>query len=528
MATEDTKPLARLANVLISAFEREEPHDNETKLKVNPIVSQIAYLYEKLRNVMEYREEEVILRSAIERILKRRLLLGGNPSSIAEPLLRELLWARYIPDGQIGGKIVEEVNQSINYYLTLRQSLIKKEILRERTINEWIYQLVSSDIAHIVNPNTEREIMASFMFQILRYHVTLLDETTETRDAQVLLAIRKAFNRDDIAFLRYQLFRQFFGERTKDNLEKIAANFMAGYKEINRQIYYPAKDSIYSYIKRRTPPFLILEDALSTQRGNIRVLVGDTSLLKQVIFGLCRVRYQGIASKVRRAVVRSVTFVLLTKALIAILVESTYERIFYGQVFLGSMLLNIAMPSFLMVLVGVSIRIPADDNSRAILKIIEEVLYEDSPVLGDPLVIKGRKDQKQPLLNIVFTFLWFLAFFVSFGAIVFILTKLHFNIVSQGVFLLFLAVVSFLSYRIILTANMYNVLEKQSLLTPLIDFFFMPIVRVGRNLTEGVSQISIVLFVFDFLIEAPFKGLFSFFEQWFLFLRTKREELSSF
>ena len=236
-------------------------------------------------------------------------------------------------------------------------------------------------------------------------------------------------------------------------------------------------------------------------------------------------RYQGIASKVRRAVIRSVIFVLFTKVVIAVLVEASYERIIYGQIFLNSMLFNISIPPLLMIGVGASIRIPGRDNSKEILREITTVLYEDKPVLGQTLVVRKKKDKKEPILNIIFTLLWFLAFLVSFGAILFFLMKLHFNIVSEMVFLFFLAIVSFLSYRITLTANLYTVLERQGILTPIIDFFFMPIVRVGRDLTEGISQINVVLFIFDFLIETPFKGLFSFFEQWFLFLHAKREEL---
>jgi hypothetical protein len=66
---------------------------------------------------------------------------------------------------------------------------------------------------------------------------------------------------------------------------------------------------------------------------------------------------------------------------------------------------------------------------------------------------------------------------------------------------------------------------RQSLTAPLIDFFFVPIIRVGRRLTEGIAQINFILIIIDFIIEAPFKGLVGFFEQWFLFLSIKREEL---
>jgi hypothetical protein len=51
-------------------------------------VAELATWYEKLRTAMEYRVDEVLLRAAIERILKRRLILGGNGQSISAPLIR--------------------------------------------------------------------------------------------------------------------------------------------------------------------------------------------------------------------------------------------------------------------------------------------------------------------------------------------------------------------------------------------------------------------------------------------------------
>ena len=53
----------------------------------------------------------------------------------------------------------------------------------------------------------------------------------------------------------------------------------------------------------------------------------------------------------------------------------------------------------------------------------------------------------------------------------------------------------------------------------------VPVIRVGRKFTEGIAQINFILIIVDFIIEAPFKGLVGFFEQWFMFVADKREEL---
>ena len=129
-------------------------------------------------------------------------------------------------------------------------------------------------------------------------------------------------------------------------------------------------------------------------------------------------------------------------------------------------------------------------------------------------------------MDTIFTTVWLATYFISFGIIIYVLSRLHFNFVSQTFFLFFFAIVSFLSYRINQAANLYTVKDKPRIYTPFVDFFFMPIARVGRYLAEGVRQINILIFLLDMLIEMPFKGLVAFFEQWFFFLHSKREDLA--
>ncbi|MBI2036190.1 hypothetical protein HYT17_00955, partial [Candidatus Microgenomates bacterium] len=156
---------------------------------------------------------------------------------------------------------------------------------------------------------------------------------------------------------------------------------------------------------------------------------------------------------------------------------------------------------------------------------IESILFEENSKTPAPLELKLKPDKTKPLLNAVFTLLWLSAFVVSFSLMYIILSKINFNIVNKAVFIFFFSIVSFLSYRISQMAHEYTYEERAGLLAPLVDFFFMPIIRVGRNLTEGIAQLNLLIFILDFIIETPFKGLFAFFEQWFLFLHTKREEL---
>lgn len=522
----DSLDLSKLANLLITSFEREEIK-NQTKngINVNRFVSEIATWYERLRNAMDYREEEVVRRAAIERILKRRLIFGGSGEKTAPHLMRELLWARYFPDASISEEEVKKVAHIIDLYLKLRESLLIRQKDIKIQVDTLTYQLLSSHLEIMLNKNRDVELISNFIFHVLRERITIKDDTSETRDIQVFIAVRRAFAKDDIAFLRFHLFEQYFGKVSEGNIHKIAENFAKGYLELERQINYPLQERIISYIKKQLPPFLIFAQILRKQRGDIRGLIGNSTEFQNSVFQTAEGRYKTISSKVRTAIVRSVIFILLTKFAFAFSVEATYDNLVLGYVAWNSLVINIIVPPLLMVIASLFIRTPDQNNTKRIYDKIISILFVDRPELDRPLIISLKPEKKHPVLNFVFTALWLGAFLVSFGLIIYILNKVHFSIASQGIFIFFMAIISFLTYRINQTAHSYTIAASQSFFAPIMDFFFMPIIRVGRRLTEGISQINIFIYVFDYLIETPFKEIFGFLEQWFFFLQTKREEM---
>lgn len=513
--------LSKLASSLITSLEKKDSPYHGRMISVNPVVAKFATWFEKLRNAMEYREEEVMLRAAIERILRRMLLLGGNAKTTAGPLVRELMWARYLVENEVPESIVVKVEESIDLYLRLRLLVIQRHKIQENELNDLMYQLMSSDISQIIEPHHIKQIMSNFMFQVLRDDVVILDDNEQTRDAQVYMAIRKAFAKDDLAYLRYHILKLFFGKLTTENVNSIADNFMQGYQEMHKELKYPKKERIYSFIKKRAAVFLIMEDVLSSNRGNIHELLGNQTALERAVFNSCEEKYSSVGAKVRRAIIRSVFFILLTKVVFAFAVEGTYELYVYGHYQWLTLIINLTVPPLLMLFVSLFFRTPGPENTAKIYNAIKILLFSEKPKLGEILSIKRQTARPRSL----FTLLWFFAFFVSFGLIIYGLRLISFNYVSIGIFLFFLTIVSFLSYRISLTANLYRIGDRQSFLTPFVDFFFMPVVRVGRELTANFSKINILLFIMDFMIETPFKLLFAFFEQWFVFLHAKREEL---
>lgn len=518
------RTLNRYSTYLVNQFDKELATSSETTVMVNPVVSEVATWYEKIRNAMDYREDDVILRAAIERILRRRLLLGGNGDSVAEPLVRELVWARYFPDASVPESLIDKVSSTIDLYFSLEQTIKSKHKVNRQKLNDFILNILSAEIENILSPSKDKEVMINFLFQIFRDKVTIIDDDEETRDAQIFIAVRRTFGKQDLPLLKYHLFKQLFGSVTEETKDTIAENFLKGYKKIEYHLSYPLASQIYTFIKKETIPFFILSDVLKKNRGENQTLVENQEKFKLSIINECTAQYKKIHAKVQTAIVRGVIFILVTKAIFALAVEGTFEKYFYGEIFWNSIFLNTAFPPVLMVLAGLLISTPNKENSEKIYERIENILFHNHKLTSK--VFRRHSKKGNSVMYSLFMLLWFMGLLLFISVVNYILNYLGFTIISRVIFIFFLAIVSFISYRIHQTAHMYTINDdKQSLPSVLFDFLFMPFIHLGRQLTENISKINIILFFFDMFIETPFKVIFGFFEQWFLFLRTQREKL---
>lgn len=523
---ESYKGISPISEYLIDHFDKEKIHSYDKMISVNPVVSEVASWYEKLRNAMDFRDDDAVLRGAIERILRRRFLLGGTAQSIAEPLVRELVWARYFPEGTVPESITDKVEKIITLYLQLQDKVNQKHRVNRGVVNEWILNFMSSAIENILSPSKDRELIANYMFQFYKDKVVISDDSNTTKDAQVFLAIRRTYANQDLPLLRYHLFLQIFGELTEHNFEHVVTSFLEAYKQINYQINYPLKNRFITFFKNQSIPFYILEDILKLHRGKNKELIRSMEDFKVTVINTCTKKYDNIREKVSRAIVRGVIFIIVTKAIFGLAVEGSIESFIYGHVIWSSIALNTVFPPLVMVGAALFIKTPDRDNSLRVWDKIKSIIYISDQNAWQPLVLRKSGKKVDPLLSFIFVVLWLAALVLSLGSIVYVLTLLNMTFVSQTIFIFFLMIVSFICYRINQTAHVYTLqTDKQSFNSVLFDFFFLPVIHAGRRLTENISRINVILFFFDLLIETPFKVIFGFFEQWFIFLRTQREKL---
>jgi len=167
-------------------------------------------------------------------------------------LVRELIWAGYFADATVPESIVGEVASSIKLHLRLGKEIIAQKLLPNVDTYGYLVQLLSCEIDTILLPNHEKEAMCNFMFHVFKDSIEIADDTKQTTDVQVFIAVRKNFARDDLPFLRYKLFTQIFGRLSEENYAQVGNGFANGYKEIEYELHYPKKDRIFNHVQKKT------------------------------------------------------------------------------------------------------------------------------------------------------------------------------------------------------------------------------------------------------------------------------------
>src|SRR5690606_6277009 len=235
-------------------------HGNEPMVEVNESVGILAFAYEKLRNSVEYREDHVLLRGAIKRILKRRLNPLWQYESIASALLRELIWARYLKNDSIPQTKVAEIEEMLRKYNILRRAMVKVENAEDW--QDWILGIAACDIEQVLVDRTTSNALAEVMYQSVLNHVQIDGLSAKDRDVQIYLAVHRTLLKSDATLMTYHLFllnAAGWKKASVKEAEKFVEILPALKEKIGLQLNYPKSRELSRIIKRHAPPFVVLD-----------------------------------------------------------------------------------------------------------------------------------------------------------------------------------------------------------------------------------------------------------------------------
>ena len=102
-------PFIDLLSRALQIEEGDPPEKVRQKIHVSSTISRMAFLYEKIRVAIDYKDEHLLRKNAIERILTRRLSQGKIETFDVRTLVVELVRAGYLKNDTVPESVVEKI-----------------------------------------------------------------------------------------------------------------------------------------------------------------------------------------------------------------------------------------------------------------------------------------------------------------------------------------------------------------------------------------------------------------------------------
>lgn len=508
-----------------------QPEEGIATIHVDEVASKVAAFYEKIRGVVDWREEHLMRRAAIERMLKRRLLLSKDAEEIAQSSVLELIRGGHFPNDRIEESKTEEVRKIIDKYVFVLDNSPQPPTEKIKAqLYDWLLSIAACEIEETLAPPKRETALIEYMAELMEERIEFkkLEIPEEKKKKQIYIAVQKALFKLDNPFIAYSLLKKMYPQwrdfnGTHPQLKEIAQNVYSIWGSIEKDFKHPLAEKIYRVCERYDTPYLILSDVISENPPSISETLEKPELFEEKITQAYKNRFVALKAKVRRAAIYATLSIFVTKILLAFAVEVPFDKYVTGQFSSSALGLNILIPPLLMFFLILTIRPPKPANLQQVILETMKITYKTE-----------RKDVYQIapprkrgwLINIFLTIFYLLTFCVSFGLIIWGLQKLDFGVLSIIIFLVFVSLISFAGIKIRERSRELEVIrEKESVFVIFIDFFSLPLIRIGRWLSSQWTRFNVIVILFNFLLDLPFQSFIEFLEQWRAFLKEKKEEI---
>jgi len=525
MVLMDTKAITPEAQYLVDSYQNyfDKKTSNSTNtIKVGQAFGAVALFYERFRNTLDFKGTHLLRRSAIERIIRRKLWEKKSITSdnVALSVIKELTWAHYIQNNTVAGDTIDQIAKILDKYRALYSHAPK--------LKEVLLGIISSEIEELLDPSLFfNEILSDSMFVWFKKNFNWQDELDdETKDLHIYMAIERSLPKSDRARIYFHLVRRRFPNFSSldaHSASKILPDLTKLLEKFDTIFDSPAHLKLFRIIQKHNPAFQVLKEIVEQNPDQAKQIISNPSLLEKEIEKVCDSRYDQIGQNIRVGIVRSIIYIFVTKIAAIFIIEIPYEILMTGKINTLSSSINLIAPIFLMLLVGSAIKKPDEDNTKRINKMVEGFVYGKSP--DEKQTFSLDLQRKRGTLYRIFASFYAFLFVIILGTVAYILSQIGFNLVSIFVFFAFISLVTLFGLRVRFTATEMDVEEKDTgFVSHMLTNLTLPFLDLGVLLSKGLNSLNFVSLLMDFLIEGPIKNLISVFNEWSQFVKEKEKE----
>lgn len=516
-----------------------------TPIHVDEIASRVAKFYEMVRKVVDWKEDNVLRRSAIERALKRTLFpkLTGvtletniDTYRVAYSITADLIRGGHLPNDEIPAESVLMVEASLKKYLYIlkhAQFPSGDLIPLKRKINfaTFIIELASCEIEEILtNPVKERALLQA-MTESLASRIRVLPEGTfpdEEKKTHVFIATcRTLFDLDD-HFILYELIKFSYPgwlQPDAELLTRLTQDIPKLWVESHKVLEHPLSRQLYGIAERIDTVFMLTGDVIDEYKDSPqklgKTLEDKTAFTAQLTEAYDK-RFISLKTRLMRLAIFSTLSVFLSNWVTFFIVEVPLASLFYEGFNVVTAVIDFAVPTaFMFALVSI-IRPPPTENIKNVLTAVYQFAYEGQKRKLYDVYLQKRRN---PMFTFIMGVLYMIMMLGVLGGVgyIFYIARLPITSVIFDTFTI--ALTFFAAVLIRNKAKELSVDDRSSIWEFLLDMISVPIARVGSFLAAKWKEYNIIAILFTFLIETPMVVIFDFIENWSQYIKERRSEL---
>lgn len=497
----------------------------EQTVHVNNMANGLLFAYEQLRNVSENIENHLIFQSAIRRFYKRTLSFGfrKDPKDLAHELIIELTQAEYLKNDATKLSKVATVEGYITEHYEMYWELIKRfKSVRPETAQKWILDILTVKTEQAFNNPVRILSFAAFAYshfsQLMDVSEFVVDgERLDEADRATVLyiAVHKALLKSNEANVRSGLYG-LYGISNDDIGNTVEFN-----KKFDKLSNLRTTAKVSRMVSRNGAPLRIIRATFFQKKSDHKTLrIENRSHILGQIETQIGEEYAQVQKNVKAGVIKSIIFLLITKALIGLVIEIPYDLAVYGGIILLPLIVNLVFPPLFIATTALTFKMPSQNNRKAIVNYIDSMLYEN--VVEKPRLKYPQSTGRSYFFNTVYVTMFIAVFYLVARQ----LMALEFNVVQGVIFLVFLSTASFLGYRLTVQIKELEIVSRsQGFIILIRDFLYAPFIFVGQKISYRFARMNIIAQLLDIVIEMPLKTVLKLLRQWSAFLNSKKDEL---
>ena len=482
-------------------------------------LSSFIQTYEHIRNIIGFQDEHLWRTHAIERIVRRYIKLYSSERFVVETFLEELVIGGYFSENALTRECVTRVEKAMHKYLSAYNFVVRVEAAPRRQAYYWFLGLMAVEIEDIAGllDQQKKSLQASISVLKNRLQFPPFYFSEEEKDIFLLLLATRTFLKKEVAFAACILMEKQMPAWFKSTDEKESLSLQVwGMRETFRHY---ERHPLYKELTRITRPhgtvMIVLERLVNTYHMHLESVHVKTERVLESL-------YNELKEKMRRRIMHNLIFLLITKAILIIAIEVSYDIWRHGVVQWAQLAMNMTIPLVFFLLFPLSARITNKENTEESVHEIARLVKGEQTRLETRLALPK---EQTIAASVFYRILLGSAYGIVYGGILYGLYRLHFNLVGSIFFVLLTTMAVLLGVRLRYHMEEFRIVPPTYRISvELVYFLGTPMLVVGQWIIRTFAgRNSLILASIDRLIEPPFKRILYFIRNFSDFMREKRE-----